>query len=421
MVAVMSEFDGRALSALQVRVFLLCALVVLLDGYDLQAMGLAVPTLATVWHLPSPAFSIALSASLLGLGLGSALIAPLGDRLGRRPLLLAGLGIILITSLGSTTASSPWQLSGWRLAIGLGLGVCQSNASALTAEFAPLARRATIMTLMGVCVSLGAVIAGLTAPQVLAAGGWRGLFLVGAALPLLAWVGALVGLPESPAILARSARTTAPPSSPDAATAAAGGSLLALLRPPYRERTLRLWLVYGLSAMLLYFLISWLPVFLTAAGWSRAQAPRGIALLQFGGIAGSLIQAWLVDRQRTIAALVGAYSVTLVAALLFAVPGTAPAWPVLLVLMGSGIGGVIMSIIALGAIFYPPEIRVTGFGWAGAVSRIGAVLGPPAGGWIIAAGISTRVTLGLVAVPALLCIVGTLGMRRAVTEAQTPR
>jgi AAHS family 4-hydroxybenzoate transporter-like MFS transporter len=409
---VAATFDGRALSALQIRVFLLCAVVVFLDGYDLQAMGLAVPTLATAWHLPSPAFSIALSASLLGLGLGSALIAPLGDRLGRRPLLLAGLAIILVTSLGSTTALTPWQLSGWRLAIGLGLGVCQSNASALTAEFAPLARRATIMTLMGVCVSFGAVIAGLTAPQVLAAGGWRGLFLVGAALPLLAWVGALVGLPESPAI---------PRSSADAATATGGGSLLALLRPPYRERTLRLWLVYGLSAMLLYFLISWLPVFLTAAGWSRAQAPRGIALLQFGGIAGSLIQAWLVDRHRTITALVGAYSVTLVAALLFAVPGTAPAWPVLLVVMGSGIGGVIMSIIALGAIFYPPEIRVTGFGWAGAVTRIGAVLGPLAGGWIIAAGVSTRVTLGFVAVPALLCILGTLAMRRSVTEAQTSR
>ncbi|MEJ0008908.1 MAG: hypothetical protein WDM77_21720 [Steroidobacteraceae bacterium] len=88
--------------------------------------------------------------------------------------------------------------------------------------------------------------------------------------------------------------------------------------------------------------------------------------------------------------------------------------------MGSGIGGVILSIIALGAIFYPPEIRVTGFGWAGAVSRFGAVLGPLAGGWIIAAGVSPRVTLGLVAVPALLCIAGTLAMRRSVAEAQTP-
>jgi AAHS family 4-hydroxybenzoate transporter-like MFS transporter len=266
------------------------------------------------------------------------------------------------------------------------------------------------MTLMGVCVSFGAMLAGLTAPQVLAAAGWRGLFLVGAALPLLALLAALAGLRESPALLAQIAVPSAP--------AASGGSLLALLRVPYRERTLRLWLVYGLSAMLLYFLISWLPAFLTAAGWSRSQAPHGIALLQGGGIAGSLVQAWLVDRRRAITALVGAFGMTLVTALLFAVPGTAPAWPLLLVLMGSGIGGVIMAFIALGAIFYPPAIRVTGFGWAGAVSRVGAVLGPLAGGWIIATGIAPRMMLGLIAVPALLCIAGTLAMRRSVAEAQ---
>jgi AAHS family 4-hydroxybenzoate transporter-like MFS transporter len=393
------------LSALQIRIFLLCALIVLLDGYDLQAMGLAVPALGKQWHLAPSAFTLAQSASLLGLGLGSAFIAPLGDRLGRRPLLLAGLAIILLTSLGAATATDPGQLALWRLLIGLGLGVGQSNASALTAEYAPLARRATIMTLMGVCVALGGVLAGLTAPQVIAAAGAQGLFLVGAALPLLALLATALGLRESPAIVS----TQAPQS---------GGSLRALLRPPYRERTLRLWLVYGLSAMLLYFLFSWLPVFLINAGWSPSQASHGIALLQFGGIAGSLVQAWLVDRRRTITALVGGYGTTVVTALLFAIPGSTPAWPVLLVLMGSGVAGVVMSIIALGAIFYPPEIRATGFGWAGAITRVGAVLGPLAGGWIIAAGVSSRATLGLIAVPALFCIAATLAMRRSVADAQ---
>jgi MFS transporter, AAHS family, 4-hydroxybenzoate transporter len=404
------------LSSLQIRVFLLCALVVLLDGYDLQAMGLAVPTLARDWHLTSSAFTIAQTASVLGLGLGSAFIAPWGDRLGRRPLLLGGLLIILVTSLGAATATSTWQMAGWRLLVGLGLGVGQSNASALTAEYAPLARRATIMTLMGVCVALGGVLAGLTAPQVIAAAGWRGLFLVGAALPLLALIACVLGLPESPAILVR--KRADPAAGAPRQAVLSGGTLLVLLRPPYRERTLRLWLVYGLSAMMLYFLVGWLPQFLINAGLAPSQAAHGMALLQFGGIAGSIVQAWLVDRHRTITALVGAYSMTLITALVFAVFGVAPAWPLLLVLMGSGVAGVLMSIIALGAIFYPPEIRATGFGWAGAVTRIGAVLGPLAGGWILANGVNARVTLGLIAVPAVLCILGTLAMRRSVAEAQ---
>jgi AAHS family 4-hydroxybenzoate transporter-like MFS transporter len=252
------------------------------------------------------------------------------------------------------------------------------------------------------------MLAGLTAPQVIAVAGARGLFLVGAALPLVALIVCGVALPESPAILARTM----------AATVENGGTLRALLRPPFRERTLRLWLVYGLSALMLYFLMSWLPQFLINAGLAPAQASHGIALLQFGGIGGSLVQAWLVDRRRPIAALISAYVMTLSIALVFAVFGVVAAWPLLLVLMGSGIAGVVMSIIALGAIFYPTSIRATGFGWAGAVSRIGAVLGPLAGGWLLATGVGPRTTLGLIAVPALLCIFGTLAMRRSVAEAQ---
>ncbi len=70
------------LSALQIRIFLLCALVVLLDGYDLSAMGLAVPALGRDWHWPTACSPRRLTASVIGLGLGSAFIAPLGDRLG---------------------------------------------------------------------------------------------------------------------------------------------------------------------------------------------------------------------------------------------------------------------------------------------------------------------------------------------------
>src|SRR5580658_3251406 len=213
------------LSGLQIRAFLLCSLIVLLDGYDLQAMGLAVPALAMAWHLAPSALTLAQTCSLGGLGLGSAFIAPFGDRLGRRPLLLAGLVVLLVSALGAATAVTPWQLAVWRLLMGLGLGIGQSNASALTAEYAPLARRATLMTLMGVCVALGGALAGLTAPQVIAAAGARGLFLVGAALPLLALLGTALGLRESPAIVTSKAPTS-------------GGSLLVLLRPPYRERTL---------------------------------------------------------------------------------------------------------------------------------------------------------------------------------------
>jgi MFS transporter, AAHS family, 4-hydroxybenzoate transporter len=429
--ALSAFIDGRPLSALQIRVFIICSLIVLLDGYDLQAMGLAVPAIAGIWHIAPAAFGPALAASMFGLGLGSAFLAPLGDRLGRRPLLIGGLVVIAATAVGIATSTMMWHLVLWRALIGAALGVCQGNASALTAEYAPLRRRAGLMTLTGCGVAVGAVLAGLTAPWVIEKGGWQGLFIVGGILPLAVGLVALVSLPESiPFLNARDPTDRRIPLllrklSPDAVSLRletgpvvphAKGTLWSLLAPAYRERTLRLWFIYGLSAMLMYFLMSWLPVFMSSAGWTNAEASRGIALLQFGGIAGALFQAWLVDRQHVIAALTGAYIVTTVSALLFAAPGTRLIWPLLLVLIGSGVAGAMLSLIALGALFYPPPIRVTGFGWAAAISRGGAMLGPLAGGWILARGVPATMIIGLISIPAALCIVGTLGMKHVLRE-----
>ena len=383
----------------------LCALIILLDGYDLQAMGLAVPSLAQQWHLPPAAFTLAQTASLIGLGLGSALLAPFGDRLGRRPLLIGGLLMIAASAGGAATSGAMWQLVLWRTLIGAALGVCQANATALASEYAPPSRRAGVMTLVGCSVSLGGLLAGWAAPSILAGAGWRGLFLVGAVLPAAIAVAALIGLAESPQL----SKSDSNPGALD--------SLRILLAPAYRERTLRLWCIYGLAALLLYLLTSWLPVLLHSAGWEQARALRGIALLQFGGIAGALLQAWWIDRGHPVGALIGAYAVTALAAAAFALSGTQPAWPLLLVLLGSGAAGAMLSIFAVGAIYYPPAIRVSGFGWAGAITRIGAVLGPLLGGWALTLGMPAARIMALTALPAALCCLTAVSMRRTLKTA----
>ena len=64
--------------------------VMLIDGYDLNAMALAVPWLAPELGLEPTAFGIVHSAVLLGLGAGALLVAPLGDRIGRKPVIVGG-------------------------------------------------------------------------------------------------------------------------------------------------------------------------------------------------------------------------------------------------------------------------------------------------------------------------------------------
>jgi AAHS family 4-hydroxybenzoate transporter-like MFS transporter len=423
--------DSRPIGAYQLRVLLLCSLVILLDGYDLQAMALAVPSLAAEWRMPPSAFGTALAAGLLGLGLGGAFVAPLGDRFGRRPVLIGCILLVGLTTLATTLATTPIGLAIGRCLTGLVLGACQGNATAMSAEFAPFRRRAFVITLTGCNVALGSLVAGLTAPWVVATFGWRGLFYVGGFLPLLVAALLLVGLPESIHFLLarrpgdrRIARTfhrlfpgeTMPePDRPAARPEMKGASVLDLLRAPLRTRTLVLWLIYSASTFLLYLVLSWLPTLLGAAGWAGPDALRGIVSFQIGGIFGSIVLALLVDRGRIVMALAGGFLVSGAAALLFSV--VAPgfwAWTILFALVGAGISGAMFAIFALAAGFYPAELRATGYGWAAAVARIGAVLGPLVGGWGLAAGVAPRDIMALLAVPALVCALMVIPVARVV-------
>jgi AAHS family 4-hydroxybenzoate transporter-like MFS transporter len=424
-------FDARPVGIYQIRVLLLCSLVIFLDGYDLQAMALTVPSLSREWGLPPSAFGIALAAALLGLGLGGAFVAPLGDRLGRRPVLIACILLVGATTLATTLATGPVGLAVGRFLTGLVLGACQGNATAMTAEFAPVRRRAFLITLTGCNVALGSLVAGLTAPWVVAAFGWRGLFYVGGILPMILAVLLLFGLPESihflmarrrgdPGIAITFARlfpgeTLPVPPASAAEPAASAASLLDLLRPPYRQRTLVLWLIYSASTFLLYLVLSWLPTLLAAAGWAGPDALRGIVSFQIGGIIGSIVLAVLVDRGRIVLALAGGYVLSGAAALLFSV--VAPgfwAWTILFGLVGAGISGAMFAIFALAAGFYPAGLRATGYGWAAAVARGGAVLGPLAGGWVLAAGVAPRDVMAMLAVPALVCALMVIPVSRVV-------
>ncbi len=76
--------DSRPVSGFQSTTILLCGLVLLLDGFDTQAMGFLVPPIAEELGVPLSAFGPVLSAGLFGLMLGAMGAGPIADRWGRR-------------------------------------------------------------------------------------------------------------------------------------------------------------------------------------------------------------------------------------------------------------------------------------------------------------------------------------------------
>jgi len=69
-------------------IFVLCFLIVLLDGFDTAAIGFIAPALVQEWGIARPMLAPVLSAALFGLAVGALASGPLADRFGRKIVLL---------------------------------------------------------------------------------------------------------------------------------------------------------------------------------------------------------------------------------------------------------------------------------------------------------------------------------------------
>jgi len=427
MINVEEHVDRSPVGAYQVRVVLLCALVALLDGLDIQAMGLVTPKLREEWGLDATAFGPVLSASLAGIMIGMMGFGLLGDRFGRRSILLISFLLVGVSSIVTGWARSPEELMIFRFLTGVGIGGCLPNATALTAEYVPAKRRAFFVTLMYSAVPLGGVIGGFVGGPIINAFGWPAVFYLGGIVPLILSVAIYLWLPESVRFLA-----TRPGSEPeigrileriddgyvykegDSFQLAGGsprGSLSQLFADGLAWTTIMLWVIFFFSLFGMYMLTSWLPTVFTQLGWEMSEAIRTVSYFWLGGILGGLTAGWLIDRYGPYRVLVPGF---ILAGLLTAAIGSASGEGslILLVVLASGFGvvGAQLAMTALAADLYPTQIRSTGVGWGLGIGRIGAVLSPIIGGYAVAAQWSQADLFLAAAVPPFICAAGAMLM-----------
>src|SRR5947209_17765597 len=117
-----TTLENQRIGPLQIRVAALCTLIQICDGYDINSVAWAVPSLTHVWNVPGPAFTTAFLWSSIGILVGALSAGPIGDRVGRKPLLLTRVTIFGIASLLSALSASLLILTILRVFTGLGLG-----------------------------------------------------------------------------------------------------------------------------------------------------------------------------------------------------------------------------------------------------------------------------------------------------------
>lgn len=426
---VSSLLDQEKITRFQQLAIFLCGAILFLDGFDAQAIGYVAPALLEA-HIVTPIqLGPVFSASLIGLMVGAVLVAPLADRLGRRPVLIASTIVFGAFSLATAWATGLNELLCLRFLTGIGLGGCMPNAVALISEYSPASKRGFLVSAMFAGFTLGSMVGGVVAAQTVPAYGWQGVFVIGGVLPLLLVPILFFFVPESlrylvsrrkePERVSRIIQQMHPELEVDADTrfvveeeSAAKNSVWQLLTPGRAKRTTLLWVIFFMSLLDIYLLVNWLPTIIKASGESMRTAIFIGTALQLGGFIGAFPLGYLLDRKGArltigVSYLLGAFAVVLI--------GIFSSMSILLTAFAVFVAG--FAIIggqgvanAAASMAYPTEIRSTGVGWALGVGRIGSIVGPLLGGMLQSMDVAPHAIFFFCAIPAVIAALAAIAL-----------
>ena len=396
----------------------LCFMVAVLEGVDIQVMGVAAPKLGAELQLARDTLGRALSASNIGLVLGATLGGWLADRLGRKPVLISSVIALGAFTLGTMFAFSYESLFAARIGAGIGFGAALPNLMAMAAEVSPSDKRGSTGAMMFCGMPVGggtvALISWLTPNQ-----NWRMLFLIGGLAPLLIAPVLMLFLRETRGAVVFESKSSAiwfgliplyaicyflagyAALLPGAASLAGMAPWLAIAPTAivayvivHREALFSqgrafasglLWLIFLPTLLILYLVLNWLPTLVASKGFP-ADASQASVWFNYASVAGALLFGLLVDRFGVRWPLVVSYT-GLIATLFMLSGADSRAWILILSgVLGFFLLGANYALYGAAASYYPKAVRGRGSGAAIAWGRLGSVGGPLVGGYLLAGG-----------------------------------
>jgi AAHS family 3-hydroxyphenylpropionic acid transporter len=353
----------------------LCFAVAVLEGFDIQAIGVAAPRLAPELGLLAGQMGWIFAISNIGIVIGAAFGGRLADRVGRKPVFIGAVCTFGVFTLATVVAGNFAALFTVRFLVGLGFGAALPNMMAVAAEISTPERRTITAAAMFCGLPFGGGISALLTQVLPAELDWRALFVIGGSLPLVI----------APALYFWMVETLRPSTSGSTQRAPIGKALFADGRA---SPTLLLWLTFLPTLLILYLILNWLPTLVAAKGLAAAVAPQASLAFNFGSIPGALLFGVLVDKYGPRWPLASSYLALVCALALLGGAGGLGTMVFFSAAAGFFLMGANYSLYGVAAAYYPTNVRGTGSGASVAVGRIGSVVGPLLAGILLSQGLT---------------------------------
>ena len=392
--------DDARFNRFHAKVLLWCLLILIIDGYDIAVVGIALPSIMQQMGVNASTAGFMASSALFGMMFGAMVLGTLSDRIGRRWALSIGVMLFSVFTAAAGFTKDPISFSVVRFIAGLGIGGVLPVIVAQMVEYSPKKIRSLMTALMTSGYALGGILAAVLGKQLIGEYGWQVVFIA-AGVPVLLIPFILKLVPESMTYLisrsrngelAEVARNLQPGVKHPAdaqfvvptADRVAGAPVSRLFQDGRGPSTVLFWIAFFSGLFMVYALSSWLTKLMAMAGYSLGSALSFVIALNVGAIIGAVGGGWLADKFNIKWVLVGMYALGGVLLYLMTFQTSTELRYLIIGAVGACTTGAQLVAYAYCGQFYPMSIRSTGIGMASGVGRLGAIASPLLIGQIVA-------------------------------------
>lgn len=395
-------------------------LIISFDGYDLVVYGTVVPVLIEEWNLTAVEAGAMGSYGLFGMMFGAIFFGTLADRIGRKNVVAITLILFSGFTLLCGFAETPTLFSTFRFLAGLGLGGIMPNVIALLTDYAPRSIRSMVVSIVLCGYSVGGILAPLFGILLMPTWGWESIFWI-AGLPILLLPLMYKQLPETPSHLIRTGNkkgllailAKVNPGSTfnhhdevvELKTSETKVPVIGLFKDHRALSTVMFWVAFFSCLLMIYGLNTWLPKLMIEAGYALNSSLGFLIALQGGAIIGTLIIGRLCDKFGSKKMLVPMYASGAIALTLLGFGGNTIMIYVLVAIAGAATIGAQNIVQAYVSQYYPAFIRSTALGMASGIGRIGGMLGPLLGGFLLSISLPLHLNFIAFAIPGLIAAI----------------